>query len=336
MITYRPLPFFNERKLPISMLVIHSMAHNAGEGIAQLEKLQLSAHYVVDYDGTVYQCVSEDKRAWHAGVAFWRGITDVNSAAIGIEVCHRSLGQSRFNRKQIAALTELCRDIIDRRRIAPTMIVGHSDVAPQRKPDPGKGFPWRELAAADIGIWYGQPLFGGNRHCQNAFRNRLRHHRRKGTASRGLCLLPALSAEKNQQTAGQKTGGNAFCCRQRRTFKRRRISQHFAKHPLPVSDLRQKQSVNRPPHGGRCIFSRKKTPGNPGSFLFSELFHHSSIIGNNGSPTLISVPSGSAKGLKSALKLSGSTPREASILRAVAGVSGYMASPIRRRHSRVV
>ena len=121
MITYRPLPFFNERKLPISMLVIHSMAHNAGEGIAQLEKLQLSAHYVVDYDGTVYQCVNEDKRAWHAGVAFWRGITDVNSAAIGIEVCHRSLGQSRFNRKQIAALTELCRDIIDRRRIAPTM-----------------------------------------------------------------------------------------------------------------------------------------------------------------------------------------------------------------------
>ena len=152
MITYRPLPFFNERKLPISMLVIHSMAHNAGEGIAQLEKLQLSAHYVVDYDGTVYQCVNEDKRAWHAGVAFWRGITDVNSAAIGIEVCHRSLGQSRFNRKQIAALTELCRDIIDRRRIAPTMIVGHSDVAPQRKPDPGKGFPWRELAAADVGI----------------------------------------------------------------------------------------------------------------------------------------------------------------------------------------
>ena len=155
MITYRPLPFFNERKLPISMLVIHSMAHNAGEGIAQLEKLQLSAHYVVDYDGTVYQCVSEDKRAWHAGVAFWRGITDVNSAAIGIEVCHRSLGQSRFNRKQIAALTELCRDIIDRRRIAPTMIVGHSDVATQRKPDPGKGFPWRELAAAAVGIWYG-------------------------------------------------------------------------------------------------------------------------------------------------------------------------------------
>ena len=140
MITYRPLPFFNERKLPISMLVIHSMAHNAGEGIAQLEKLQLSAHYVVDYDGTVYQCVSEDKRAWHAGVAFWRGITDVNSAAIGIEVCHRSLGQSRFNRKQIAALTELCRDIIDRRRIAtPTSRRNASPI--RAKAFPGGNWP---------------------------------------------------------------------------------------------------------------------------------------------------------------------------------------------------
>lgn len=155
MITYRPLPFFNERKLPINMLVIHSMAHNAAEGIKQLEKLQLSAHYVVDYDGSVYQCVNEDQRAWHAGVSFWRGISDVNSASIGIEVCHRSLGQSRFNRKQIGSLSELCKDIINRRRIAPTMIVGHSDIAPERKPDPGKDFPWRELAADNIGIWYG-------------------------------------------------------------------------------------------------------------------------------------------------------------------------------------
>lgn len=244
MITYRPLPFFNERKLPISMLVIHSMAHNAGEGIAQLEKLQLSAHYVVDYDGTVYQCVSEDKRAWHAGVAFWRGITDVNSAAIGIEVCHRSLGQSRFNRKQIAALTELCRDIIDRRRIAPTMIVGHSDVAPQRKPDPGKGFPWRELAAADIGIWYGSRFSAETDIAKMLSEIGYGIAGEKGLQAAACAFCRRFSAEKNRQTAGQKTGGNAFSRRQRRTFKRRRISQHFAKHPLPVSDLRQKQSVN--------------------------------------------------------------------------------------------
>ncbi len=155
MIMYRPLPFFNERKLPISTLVIHSMAHNADEGIKQLEALQLSAHYVVDYDGTIYQCVSEDKRAWHAGVSYWRGETDINSCSIGIEVCHRSLGQSKFNKKQIASLIELCHDIIRRRQIAPTMIVGHSDIAPERKPDPGKDFPWKELAADNIGIWYG-------------------------------------------------------------------------------------------------------------------------------------------------------------------------------------
>ncbi len=155
MITLRPLPFFNERKLPINALVLHSMAHDAAEGIAQLEELQLSAHYVVDYDGRIFQCVSEDKRAWHAGVSFWRGETDLNSCSIGIEICHRSLGQSKFNRAQIAALIELCRDIIKRRHISPTMIVGHSDIAPERKPDPGKDFPWRELAAENIGIWYG-------------------------------------------------------------------------------------------------------------------------------------------------------------------------------------
>lgn len=155
MITLHPLPFFNERKLPISMLVIHAMAHNATDGIRQLEALELSSHYVVDHDGSVYQCVSEDKRAWHAGVSFWRGETDINSCSVGIEVCHRSLGQSRFNRRQTASLAELCKDIIRRHRIAPTMIVGHSDIAPERKPDPGMCFPWRELAADNIGIWYG-------------------------------------------------------------------------------------------------------------------------------------------------------------------------------------
>lgn len=155
MITFRPLPFFNERKLPISALVIHSMAHSAEEGLARLAELQLSAHYIVDYDGSICQCVSEDKRAWHAGLSYWQGITDINSCSIGIEVCHRTLGQSKFNRRQIQALIDLCSDIISRRQIAPTMIVGHSDIAPTRKPDPGKDFPWRELASHNIGIWYG-------------------------------------------------------------------------------------------------------------------------------------------------------------------------------------
>ena len=155
MIISSPLPFFNERKAGVDMLVLHSMAHSAAVGLQHLQQYQLSAHYVVDYDGTIYHCVDEDKRAWHAGVSFWRGIEDVNSHSVGIEVCQRSLGQSRFNKRQIAALIPLCREIIQRHHIRPEMVVGHSDIAPQRKPDPGKCFPWAELAAANIGIWFG-------------------------------------------------------------------------------------------------------------------------------------------------------------------------------------
>ena len=150
-----PLPHFNEREEQIDMLVLHSMAHNAIEGIARLDELELSSHYIVDFDGTVWQCVSEEKRAWHAGVSSWRGKENINSRSIGIEVCHRSLGQSHFGRRQIKSLIGLCKEIIRRWNIAPDMIVGHSDIAPTRKSDPGRGFPWAELAAADIGIWFG-------------------------------------------------------------------------------------------------------------------------------------------------------------------------------------
>lgn len=150
-----PLAHFNQRRYPVEMLVIHSMAHNAAEGIGRLNELKLSSHYVVDFDGTVFQCVDENNRAWHAGVSSWCGLDDLNSRSIGIEVCHHSLGQSRFKHRQIKSLINLCRDIIDRHHIKPDMIVGHSDIAPERKPDPGKAFPWQELAAAGIGIWYG-------------------------------------------------------------------------------------------------------------------------------------------------------------------------------------
>lgn len=150
-----PLKHFNQRKFPVQMLVIHSMAHDAVEGINRLDELELSSHYVVDFDGTVYQCVDESKRAWHAGVSSWRGLDDINSRSVGIEVCHRSLGQSAFNHRQIKSLITLCQQITDRWHIAPEMIVAHSDIAPDRKPDPGKAFPWQQLAAEGIGIWYG-------------------------------------------------------------------------------------------------------------------------------------------------------------------------------------
>jgi N-acetylmuramoyl-L-alanine amidase len=150
-----PLPHFNEREQPVEMLVFHSMAHNAAEGISRLDELNLSSHYIVDFDGTIWQCVDEKKRAWHAGVSSWQGLTDINSRSIGIEICHNTLGQSAFHRRQIKSLILLSRDIINRWHIAPDKIVAHSDIAPDRKADPGKAFPWQELAAADIGIWYG-------------------------------------------------------------------------------------------------------------------------------------------------------------------------------------
>ena len=151
-----PLLHFNQREHSVEMLVIHSMAHEAVEGIARLDELGLSAHYVIDFDGAVWQCVSEEDRAWHAGVSLWQGLDDINSRSIGIEVCHNSLGQSKFGRRQIKALTGLCHEIIERWNIERHMVVGHSDIAPTRKPDPGKAFPWEELAAEGIGIWYGK------------------------------------------------------------------------------------------------------------------------------------------------------------------------------------
>ena len=149
------LEHFNERRQKIEMLVLHSMAHGAEEGIARLDELQLSAHYVIDFDGRIFQCVDEKYRAWHAGVSSWRGRDDLNSRSIGIEVCHKTLGQSAFKKEQIKSLIGLCRDIVLRHNILPQMIVGHSDIAPSRKPDPGRAFPWEILATNGLGLWYG-------------------------------------------------------------------------------------------------------------------------------------------------------------------------------------
>lgn len=137
------------------MLVLHSTAHDAAGAIQSLLKNEVSAHYVIDLDGKIYSLVDENKRAWHAGVASWRGInTDLNSRSVGIEVCNLSLGQTPYNEAQISKLTRLCRKIIRTYNIRPEMIVAHSDIAPTRKPDPGIAFPWQYLAEKGIGLWY--------------------------------------------------------------------------------------------------------------------------------------------------------------------------------------
>jgi N-acetylmuramoyl-L-alanine amidase len=153
-------PNHGERKSStgIDMLVLHYTGMRDSE--AAIRRLctrgtEVSAHYVVLEDGRVIQCVPEVRRAWHAGQASWHGETDINSCSIGIELANpgHEHGYTEFPRRQIAALTALCRSILTRHRIPPHRVLGHSDVAPARKQDPGEKFPWRILASSGIGMW---------------------------------------------------------------------------------------------------------------------------------------------------------------------------------------
>ena len=122
---------------------------------------EVSAHYFVDEDGRITQLVPEARRAWHAGKAAWGGEADVNSASIGIEIVNpgHEFGYRAFPDEQIEAVIGLCLDIILRHGIAPHRVLGHSDVAPMRKADPGELFPWVVLADAGVGHYVPpQPL----------------------------------------------------------------------------------------------------------------------------------------------------------------------------------
>lgn len=146
-----PSPNFDDRTSPVSMIVLHYTgmedAASAIDWLANPES-KVSAHYVVTEDGQVVRMVSEDKRAWHAGRSDWRGITDVNSASIGIEIVNpgHEFGYRPFPDEQIDALIPLMQEIKERHGVTRGNIVGHSDIAPARKKDPGELFPWGKLA----------------------------------------------------------------------------------------------------------------------------------------------------------------------------------------------
>jgi N-acetylmuramoyl-L-alanine amidase len=156
----RPSPNHGERKQDAKPDMI--LLHYTGmlDPRAALEKLctagsEVSAHYVVMEDGYVVQCVPEARRAWHAGTAAWDGETDINSCSIGIEMANpgHDHGYPDFPKRQVAAVTTLCRSILTRYRIPHHRVLGHSDVAPTRKKDPGEKFPWRRLHESGIGLW---------------------------------------------------------------------------------------------------------------------------------------------------------------------------------------
>jgi N-acetylmuramoyl-L-alanine amidase len=111
----------------------------------------VSAHYLIGRDGEIYQLVSEDRRAWHAGAGSWGTLTDINSSSIGIELDNN--GKDPFPAVQIQSLIRLLADICERQRIRPSHVIAHADLAPARKVDPGVLFPWQQLAAAGFGAW---------------------------------------------------------------------------------------------------------------------------------------------------------------------------------------
>ncbi|MET0239376.1 MAG: N-acetylmuramoyl-L-alanine amidase [Sphingobium sp.] len=152
-----PSPNFDERSLPVTMLVLHYTGMlDAATAIQWLAnpKSRVSAHYLVTEEGEIVRLVNEDKRAWHAGRSHWRGVDDINSASIGIEIVNpgHEWGYREFPEAQIDALIPLVHDIMERHHITRGNVVGHSDVAPARKVDPGELFPWHRLARLRLAL----------------------------------------------------------------------------------------------------------------------------------------------------------------------------------------
>ncbi len=150
---FSPVEHYNYRKKDIDMLVIH--ATPSTDIIGSFNRYEVSAHYVMDLEGVITQCVPDHLRAWHAGASFWRQHDgDINSNSIGIEIHSPSMGQEPYNEAQIESLLEFCKTKIKEHNISPYMVVGHSDIAPNRKPDPGIEFPWKRFADEGVGLWY--------------------------------------------------------------------------------------------------------------------------------------------------------------------------------------
>lgn len=152
-----PSPNFDERDQPVSICVLHYTGmEDAASAIARLRdpEARVSCHYLVAEDGQVLRMVPEDKRAWHAGQSYWRGVHGVNGASIGIEIVNpgHEFGYRPFTAQQMEALLPLLAGIVERHQIPRANVVGHSDVAPARKQDPGELFDWGLLARHKLAV----------------------------------------------------------------------------------------------------------------------------------------------------------------------------------------
>ncbi len=148
---------------PVDILLLHYTGmQSAAAAIGRLRDpvAHVSSHYVVEEDGLIWQLVPEQRRAWHAGVSHWRGHAGLNDRSVGIEIVNpgHEWGYRPFPALQMAAVCELCLGVLRRHPIPARNVIGHSDVAPDRKGDPGELFDWRGLAANGVGVW---PAAGG-------------------------------------------------------------------------------------------------------------------------------------------------------------------------------
>jgi N-acetylmuramoyl-L-alanine amidase len=167
---------------------------------AALERLcdpvaEVSTHYLVRADGMIWQLVAEHRRAWHAGHSVWRGETDINSRSIGVEIAHpgHAWGYRPFPPAQLTAVLTLCQGIVARHAIPPHNVVGHSDIAPTRKEDPGEAFPWQAFAAAGVGLWPDDPC--------DPIANPALVEAQRGLASYGYAIEPTGSYDLATRSA---------------------------------------------------------------------------------------------------------------------------------------
>jgi len=155
-------PNFNRKKRTknsIKIIVIHYTGmQSERESIVRLlnPKSKVSSHYLINRNGKVYRLVQDNRIAWHAGKSCWIKYKNLNNNSIGIELVNKGhqLGYTNFSKKQVSSLIKICKILIRKYKIKKRNIVGHSDIAPLRKNDPGEKFPWQKLASNRIGIWY--------------------------------------------------------------------------------------------------------------------------------------------------------------------------------------
>lgn len=188
----RPSPNYGARRggLPVELIVLHYTAMpDAESALTRLcdPEAEVSCHFLIARDGTLYRLVDEEKRAWHAGAGRWAGREDVNSRSIGIELDND--GRGPFDEPLMTTLEALLEDLLDRHQLTPKAVIGHSDLAPGRKDDPGPHFDWHRLAEAGVSIWpepslrgdfmrdaayFGYPVEAGELRILDAFRQRFR------------------------------------------------------------------------------------------------------------------------------------------------------------------